>query len=353
MSGIQIAEKLSPYLFYLWNGLLILVCMTLLMGCVLVVRRAFTKQDFEGDPQYDNHKVAKEIHEEIQRLSDLRNRLDPSYQKLIQAMSAESAVQSELNEPGVGGAASMSEDEKKALEAILRAEFEKEISQLKADLEAAQKSTVSTAAPEPKVEEALNKQRFEMNQESEKLRGQVGHLERMLSEYRLFEDDFAQVKKLKLENEELRRLLEKNNTPFPSSSKSTPEAVPQVSASDALATETRLPLLSPEAQNASVAEVTENDIANLFEELKNSDTKLLEDPVEMSQPATKVASEEDKQSSSAGIEAAPSSPGETLAFVSPSGLAVNEATAEAVAETGDDELMAEFEKLLAAGQAKS
>src|SRR5688500_17779867 len=109
MLGIESISKNNPVLAYFFMGQIILFCTALLVGGMLVLKRLIKKQPFEGDPTFDNERIATEINQEILKLQDLRNRLHPIF------ASAEAAA----GAPAVSATPG---------EAVDRAAVEKEIS---------------------------------------------------------------------------------------------------------------------------------------------------------------------------------------------------------------------------------
>lgn len=375
MSVVHIAEKLSPYLYVIWTGLLILVASTVLLGIFLVLKHAFAKNSFEGNSEYDKLKIAREINEDIMKLTDLRNRLDPSFLVAAQSLAGTQDLAARIQQPipvAETTAGPLGDEEKKALEAALEAKYKDEISKLKEELEKmkAQPSAAlegaSAEGSSAKVQEALDKQKSQLGEETEKLKAQVGHLEKVLSEYRIFEDDFAFVKKLKAENADLREQLEKLlaggagaagvvaavessivessvAAPVTTSAENVAPEVPVTASVPPTGVTAEQPISAPEAtfsEAGVVSEVTEDDIANLFQELKGPEGEESTKTTPQSSPApgTQVVMDP------ASKESVSVSPAEENKMVA------DEETAEALAETDSDELMAQFEKLLSEGQ---
>lgn len=207
--------KLLPYLSYFLYAQLALLCAAILVGIGIFLSRVLRKQSIEGDPNYTKERIAIEIHAEITRLRDLRDRIHPGFAKDAEAGGPAQVVT--VTQP-------MTAEAKAALEAEIEKKFKEELDYLRnknTELEAAAKAAPAaapadgTAAPAPaagtqEMADALAnaaKEKGVVEEEAKTLKAKVEVLEKTLTEYQIFENDIALVKKYKAENEELRKQL--------------------------------------------------------------------------------------------------------------------------------------------------
>ncbi len=323
-------HKIEPHLIYLLYAEIALLSLLVAGAAFILLRRILKKPGLEGDPKYDYEQIAGEIEHEIGRLEDLRKRLHPNAPAM--------RLEPRLND-GAAPAPSGAPVDTSAIEAKYSVEIDslkKELQNAQGDLAKAKEAASANPQVSPeevaKATEAIQKEKNEIQEK-------VGHLEKVLSEYQIFEEDFALVKKYKSENEQLRKQLESiaaGQSPAP------------------------LP---------ATAEVTEADIASMFNELSHGSSAAAPAPAPASAPAESkvesipapVAAPESPAPTPAVAESAPLPPVEVVSTPAPEAqpsveaapavvanppekAADPEAMAEAAAS--DDKIMAEFEKLL-------
>lgn len=362
---------MTPYISYIFLGQLVVTGAAILVACLLLLRR-IVRKDPIAQMEPDKQKIAAELHQEIQRLRGLRDRLVPDYadeapERVVALPTAVAAAPAVAGEPSLGTVGAPAPVTPSApsspadLEAAEKRGEERgtskssaQILDLEAKLAAALASTpkveagASAVAPSSEENDKLRKAATEAEAQAAVLKEKVGALEKVLAEYQIFEEDFALVKKYKEENDRLRQQLAADEGAAPS------------------------------------PKVTEDDIASLFSDfgdLQGSAAPVAEAPsleitappvsapvagVSSESPAASPESAEDLLARftaelNSGAPAAPapapvpaSAPAAApdLSVAPPQGeprMVADEETAEAVAETsgaGDDDLMAEFEKLL-------
>jgi hypothetical protein len=202
----HIADKLMPYMANLLLVQVILLCATVLVGCIWWLRRHFQKQPFEGMSQFDHEKIAHEIQDEIIRLRELRNRIYPLGQTPVEDDDKFLSTPREPSAP-----VNTVPVDTSALEAKFAADFEARAQQLNsriAELEAELEATKeSKAVPAPASSGQLEQLQKEFHKDREVLKEQVVHLEKVLAEYKIFEEDFALARRYKAENDQLRKQL--------------------------------------------------------------------------------------------------------------------------------------------------
>lgn len=355
MDALQ--HKLLPFFPYILYGLILLVGVLIVLMSFVLLRGVIKKANFDsGDAKYDHEQIASEIETEIGRLEDLRQRLNPN----AVALKAEPRLhdsQTATASAAAGGAAPSEAQINALVEERVKTQLQELQTQLattQGELKKAQEAAASAGpgATGGNAEE-LTAAKAEIEKEKLALQEKVGHLEKVLAEYQIFEEDFALVKKYKAENEQLRKQLE-------AASNGQPIAASAVAPS---------------------AEVTEADIANMFNELSqtstpdapagvaatpapDSATTIAADAPTAAPAVTEVAATPAEPSAAptpapaaeaaaapAVVEAAPVATNEAAA--APATPADKAAETEALAESAatDDRLIAEFEKLL--GETKS
>ncbi len=260
MSTSTAAAKFHPYLVYLLGFEVALLGLALAFGAFLLLKHFLKKRPFDGSPAVENKEIARQVQEEILRLVELRNRIDPSLANLESGKIAQGqAVTSGAN----------STPDVKTLEEKFQKEikgFQEKITVLETELKSAQEAaakaaanpTEGTAAPVASggvSAEEIQKIKDESAQAKVELEQQVVHLETVVSEYRIFEEDFALVKKFKGENDQLREEI--------AQLKARTEAMPATAAVATAPT----PIPAPAAPPAEAAnpELSEQDITSLFQ----------------------------------------------------------------------------------------
>jgi len=211
----QLVQKLSPYFSSLVVVQMVLICVTLLIGIYMILKR-FLGKDATAASNMDGEQIAYEITEEMMRLAQLRSKIFPSAGKVpadfhTQNMHAAVPVSALANasSPAVDGA------QLAAFQAQMQA-YEIKIKQLESEASANQQAlaqaqsaaTQSGGSVDPsKIQAEVDRIVNPLNKEKEDLSHKLAHLEKVVSEYRIFEEDFALVKKYKSENEKLKAQL--------------------------------------------------------------------------------------------------------------------------------------------------
>ncbi len=364
-----IAEALKPYTLYLIYAQILLLSLAIFVGAMLIIRRLWRREPVDGGLIQDREKLAAEIHEEVLRLQDLRNRLDSSYiiegkdisaSPVPRVLGTQTAHEPSAGpgamavSPGAGATAvspaasatAVSPGASATANALSQIELEakihestqhltKEISVLNDKLSRAEEQlkNTSTAAP------ASDTSALVADQEATKQ--ELQELKEKLEDYQAFEDEIALVKQYKTENESLRAQLAAGG--------GTPTAI--------------------------VEGISEEDIASLFAEMASDAPGDAESPAEPDNFEALLA-QKDEPTEDQVFAATPREPEEKTVFKSdpqeveelkadegdapprkgyvqeakseePQMPSVNEENAEALAELGDDDqLMAEFEKVL-------
>ncbi len=309
----ELVAKLMPHLSFIIYAEVMLLCMAILAGCFFVLKKILTRPTFEGDPAYDYERIAQEIEQEIARLENLRLRLGGK--KGLSTHDLENIK----GDPSMIGAKPMSTQE---LDSLVEERYKAQFDQLKAEL---QKSAAEGGGASGNEEgKKLKTENAKLAEEIKALKSsggaggddsallaKIAHLEKIIEEYQVFEEDFALAKKYKSEAEALRGQIQ-NTTDAP--------GVVQV------------------PKSALAAQVTEADIASMFGDLSSG-------------PAVEPAPAVVEKSAMSSESVAPT---ESAAFASeavkaePSVAAASPENKEALAESAatDDRLIAEFEKLL-------
>ncbi len=301
---IQFLQPHLPLLLYLQ---IIVFALAILVGGFLLLRRLARKAPIETQILEEKEKLAAEIHEEILRLKELRDRL------------FEGGFD-DANEPSVGPRIqqTVTKTEIRDNPELLKKnqELEKTIEALKKEMAALKASKVGATTLPDEAKESIRKEvetelraklEVEMGQKVTQQQATIQDLSNRLEEYEIFEDELAQIKKYKEENNRLKE---------------------QVTGT-----------------GASAEPFSEDDIAKLFSEMTSADgpqTKKAES-VEAAPVETKVSAEE-------------AAPVEELAATPLEEKKVEEAPAENVEQAGspaqevstDDNLDKELEQLLGA-----
>ncbi len=343
-----LADSFLPYLSYLIYGQILLIALAILVGGFLILRRLVRKQPADGGLILEKERLAAEIDEEVRRLSDLRDRLDSSFKGRSEAIGdlAVSPISSPFaKEPSVEPAAGATvaapvinglsdEEANKRVDAATRPLHE-EIASLH------EKLALASAAQSPAPTQELDAMKKNYDSKLE-------DLNKRLAEYTAFEDELAMVKQLKGENQELRKQLQVAATGVDLNEDDiaglfaemgeTGEAPVEARGSGIDAATTSDPDIFKEApleEETTSAEGEGPSIDDLLAGMGGG--------IEQSAPQEEAPVELSEQKSDFEAEKLHAEPGVRED--------INEETAEALAELGgDDELMAEFEKVL--GSAK-
>ena len=188
----KLALKFQPYLAHFAAIQLILMSMLVLVGCLLLLRRFLWSRNNED--YLDKAKLAAEISEEIQRLEAIRFRLVGGAPPPPRAPMPETLAPNEPTLPPTGTASLNPEAE--AQYKALVGDLKKKIQSLEADLSESAAKLASGPAPSAPASPS---------EDANVAKARIKDLEELLAEYRLFEDDFALVKKFKTENEILKK----------------------------------------------------------------------------------------------------------------------------------------------------
>lgn len=349
---------MPPYLMNVIFAEFVLLGIATLVGAVLLIRHILREEPLEGDPAYTKEKIAWELTQEIERLKELRTRIHPAFATPKEEVAAPATTA----EPAVA----LTPDERAKLEKDLEAKFtekieglEKQNKELAENLEKA-KSEQPAAAAAPASDGASTEALIEAQKDAQVLKQKVEVLEKTLTEYQIFENDIALVKKYKTENEELRKqlaatpqvteddiasLFDAMNIPgapaatppaatAPTAPAPTPMQAPgftQAPPAQAAPPPAATVPWSPPAEEGTLANAPEN----VDESLPSLDDMLKE--------AENAASKEAAPAAEPGYvqEATPSEPS--------IGAKISSDDLEALAHTdqdSDDKLMAEFQKIL-------
>ncbi len=356
----NLAAQLHPYLSYLLMGQLALFGGAILVGCVLVFRRLFSRKPAKdlGD---DASRVAEEINEEIRRLRALRDRLSPDF-------AGEGDEPSVVAVSAPSGAANSSGADRDAIAKEVEAQWSGRVKELESQLALAAAAPASGADP-AEVEK--------LKSEKTELEMKVAGLEKVISEYQIFEEDFALVKKYKEENERLRAAgAVPAEAPAPAGPKMTEQDIASLfgdiagdAAKENPAPATPDPVPEPAPAPVEVAPsadanppLEQSELEKLLAEAQSEadQNALLEDTPSAPAETTTIAAA--PAASEAVPETLVEAPASTNAATKPAGvdpsleamaMEIDEGDAEAMSEAGGDDVMAEFEKLLGETGTKS
>lgn len=343
----------------------------------MVLRRLWTKDLGPREKIQDSEHLASEIHDEILRLEELRNRLDPSYAMLGHDISASPVASklrsssadgefgaSEEGEPVVDGeakkdgeaqegeaaaAAAPSQDVIDAAVAEATKHLNDEIASLNAKLNEAPSGDTSPTG------EAVAEAAAANDEEMKKLSAKVEELNEKLEDYRAFEDEIALVKSYKEEIEKLKGQIvemegsqpaitddditslfqQMGNDDAGEEDSSQEESVDDMLA-DAFGDSAPVETASGEAASEDAEEKKiEGDAAS------DDEKQVFEGDAAAEEDASIFAAEEKTEEKPEEKEGGAAEDDFSLETV-------NEGNAEAIAELGEegDELMAEFEKAL-------
>jgi hypothetical protein len=368
-------EILSPptmYVYFLYANFGLL-CVAITVGVVILLRRQSTKDQMTGVGEIDYPKIASQLQREILRLQELRDRIYPEG-------AADIAIQEVSGQ--VSGAAqavaitTMSNEELKELPEVQKL-LNTEINELtKKHAEAITILEAQTGGVDPALvskKEAVEKENASLKTEieelkakiaaapaseigidSEKLELEVKELKERLNEYEIFEDDLSRVKELTRENEELKKQLSGMG---PSSAVQNPKPVEQVAPSipEIVAEPEAAP--SPQASDAAltsgstdapVEEPVEVDEGAVEAAIESETAKKLSSAPEESDETSvdNVTAEFEKLLSGSAPEGEEVPKGFEAEKVTEEPNISAEPSKETQASIGEDDLMAEFEKLL-------
>ena len=369
------AAKLAPYICQIAFALVLLFGATILIGSMILIRRSLSKKTPGQSSPEDFDRIATELDGEIRRLSDLRNRLDPKFSDSLNSRHAPELGDLNLNEnsgpsPTVHGSGPSSETA--TLIASLN-ESRERIKLLELEL-AANKTQTANVAPgsgpaidlsavEDQHKAEVNAIKDRHTAQAKELNTKIANLETALSDYKIFEEDLSQVKRYKRENDKLAAMLKEAGIewiPDPAlaaaaAGKPPPEVRPLLTDAQMLneimesaesvekssvppATESTGEPASaePMVTMAAKTDVSKTEIDTLFDDLMNSSSIGQSASDSNPEPATPIAAEPTSQTAAATGPSTESPP------------TVDSDRAEALAESAanDDDLMAEFEKLL-------
>lgn len=324
-----LAVSLKPYLTYIIFALIFFLSLSIFIGSFLIIRRLWKKEPVAGALIQDRERLAAEIHTEILRLEELRNRLDPNFKTegreiQIESTNANSEASSQQNKDNSN---SFSESELEARVKLATEDLMKEIAELTAKL--------NQSSSENSSEEAHDQAKVEIKE-----------LKAKLDDYRAFEDELALVKKYKTENEALLaqlKILKSGGT---------------VSEEDARISTEEIASLFEEMESSSLADNEPNEESE-SPSLETAASEENEAQIE-NEPSLETSGKNEISEENENIEPITSETEDpslipaqednvVLAEASePSIPTINDENAEAMAELGDDqdELMAEFEKVL-------
>jgi len=375
-----LAEILKPHMSLIVGALVFMFGLAIFVGVLMVLRRLWSRELGPGERIQDPEQLAAELHEEIIRLEELRDRLDPSYSLLGHDVSARPikkklASQEAEEEPGaeleselaaVPGKTARSDDEELGGEVLPKtnaasdkpsedyikvaikqatAELNKEITELNAQVKKMKAEAASVVAGEAdgaSADEVMAGGAVT----DEKLAREVIELKTKLEDYQAFEDELALVKTYKEELEKLKARIAEMET-----------GQPQITDDDIASLFAEMGDSIDDEDGDGNGEGLDSLEDLLASDEENSDEHLLvpaeQEEVEETQvfkaspkePAAEatVFSEDDDDVNEPELVASAPSP-----HVDDADLKVGEDTAEAYAELGEegDELLAEFEKVL-------
>lgn len=342
-----IAEALKPYTLYLIYAQIALLSLAIFVGAMLIIRRLWRRERVDGGLIQDREKLASEIHEEILRLQDLRNRLDSSY--IIEGKDiAASPI------PRVLGTANSEEPASGAVQtanALSQIDLEAKVHEatqfltnevavltdklVKAEEKLKHAGTASTPAAAP------------LAADQEKITIELRELKDKLEDYQAFEDEIALVKQYKEEIERLKAQLGTPQANIGISEDDIASLFAEMGAGSSAGDEAADPLnflgegpSEPDATQIFKADASEESSKQIFMSSEPS-TETEEDPFKA------LLSENEELSADSSDAPARSDYVAEAKSEEPSMSPVTEENAEALAELGDeDSLMAEFEKVL-------
>ncbi|MBP7845433.1 MAG: hypothetical protein KA116_11545 [Proteobacteria bacterium] len=376
-----------------------LLTATVLLGCFLIIRKISQRQpSFEGDLEFDHERIARELDREIKDLENLRNRIFPashfSKSSLIVQVpvsasgavlndddilnSVEAQLSSQTVKADLPDLSEISQGTGASPEAM--AAFQAKVNELtealnksKAELKTLRDSAASggasgaadpaggpTRAELDKLTKELELKVSQQKEEIQKHIGSVKHLEKIIGEYQLFEEDFALVKKYRKENEILRTELIKRGL-------SEPDIIKLLEAADALTPRTTKSVQVAATEETPAAAPVEAASIPAPEASTAPAAQSAQAPAPTPTPAPEAVSAPSAPApaavpAAAELASAPTPTPEAIATPTASVAAPVQssdaqsaesvekiqADAEAMAESvvSEDELMAEFEKLL-------
>jgi hypothetical protein len=279
----SLAQKLLPHISYLIAGQVVLLGLALMLGGYIFLRYYFKKRPFDGDPAIESKEIALQIQAEITRLTELRNRVAPglagsfssSGPSVVTATTPSTSIQSEGESTSTDPNSIQKIQDLEAAHKLQIEEFNKKIASLEAELStpktarisgtpAGDSNNVTIAGVDPGNKD-VQKLKLEFEKEKSTLTSQVTHLETVISEYKIFEEDFALVKKYKSENDDLKNQITALTSQVKAlqTSEANPSATPATSA-QGFSTPTPAQEAAPKSPK-----MTDEDISSLFATLEN------------------------------------------------------------------------------------
>lgn len=184
------------------------VFLTLMTGALLILRRfaARARPDQIID-DLDKQKLATEIHDEVLRLVDLRDRLWPGFAGHDVGAQRTATLAEGLG--AVSGTSPGIDDAEKSRLVHQIQTLEAKIQDLSSQAATAV-AAVGSGGASAEIQAQLKIKESELEQAKQHrfaLEKRISEIEAALAEYELFEEDLSDVKRYKTENEELRRKL--------------------------------------------------------------------------------------------------------------------------------------------------
>ena len=221
----QLAAKLQPYFNYIVVGQLVLIAIVAAWAFLIIIKRVRSRS-IPGDLMMDADMIAGEISQEISRLHNLRKRLSSKFHEQI---GGDPGIQAAAHAGGpevtsaMGDGTMMLSGDAKDLEQQIEARYLDTVTDLKNQIQKAEQEKAELVqkmemlggdarndAPKIENDGALKdatESKAKLEAEKAEAKEKILHLERVISEYRLFEEDFALVKRYKVENERLKKQL--------------------------------------------------------------------------------------------------------------------------------------------------
>jgi hypothetical protein len=361
-------ESLRHYLPMLIAAQIIIFASAILVGGFLIIRRLSRRPPLDGQILEEKEKLAAEIHAEILRLRDLRDRLfDGFSEKAEPAFSAKPKQQSPgpSGETPVAGSSAREAELQKA-----NAELQAQVAALKAEIDSLKSKLASAAtpvtAPAPNVDELRktiekevgDKLRAEASGKQAKQEATIRDLTSRLEEYEIFEEELAQIKKYKMENDQLKQQVSAGGGGLPAgfSEDDISQLFNEMTAGGANFESTEALLnptdgaASPGSEDPKAAPIVDLSAAASD---KESRTEVASNEPSLDAELERALLGEEAQELVAPLKIAGAAPADFVAEdlkEEPDVIAVDTENAEAMAMLGgdQDELMREFEKVLGA-----
>lgn len=362
---------IPPFFEYMLFGTMGLLCLAITIGIVILMRRHATRDQMTGVGEIDYPKIAAQLQKEILRLQALRDRIYPEGAADLAISEANRSAPTVVGSAEQGASlASMSADDLSELPEVQNLLSEQIAKLNKQHEEALAKVTASgggsggesaeaSAAKDAKITslqievDSLKAKAAAVSLDgagSAALEQEVKGLKDKLQEYEIFEEDLSRVKELSRENEELKKQLAGKGSGGAVAAAAAPVTVASTgamrTASPAVATQ--------ELNEADFEAAVESDSPALFNAPEESEEtsvgqvtaefeKLLAggDAAAPGADATK-ASEVPKGFESESVASGP----DVASAAAPS-------ASEDTVPVSEDDLMAEFEKLLGSVDGKT